>query len=138
MVFVIGYFDYTMFFQSTDGDSDLLISGTNSLSGNSNSTDVQILGNQITQALTQIGSLNLDRSVFESPVFRSLVDISRPIDQEPAGRRNPFAPLSDTSVNFDENSPSLDSESLDLDLEIPEDSEVEILEDVPDTSSEEL
>lgn len=101
------YFVYSMFFKKTEDDS--LISGTNSLTPSRNLAETQLLGNQITQALIKIESLNLDRSVFQNPIFRSLVDRSEPILDEPVGRTNPFAPLSDISVNITNDLPTITS-----------------------------
>lgn len=106
VIIAVAYFAYSMFFKTSDDDANL-ISGTNSLSSSRNLADTQVLGNQITQALIQIEALTLDRSVFENAIFRSLTDKSEVISPEPVGRRNPFAPLEDTSVNFDSNLPSI-------------------------------
>lgn len=110
-VVIIGliYFVYSMFFKKSENDA--LISGTNTFTPSRNLAETQLLGNQITQALIRIESLNLDRGVFENPIFRSLVDRSEPIIEEPVGRTNPFAPLSDTSVNVDSDLPPITSVS---------------------------
>jgi hypothetical protein len=89
---------YVMFFKKQDV-KESLITGSNALSGRT-VKETKLLGNQITQALVQIESLNLDRNVIDSKLFKSLIDRSEPIISEPIGRRNPFAPLSDTSVNY--------------------------------------
>jgi hypothetical protein len=99
VVLVLVYFGYSMFFKKSS-DNGQLISGTRNLAG-TNYSETQQLGSQITAALIQIESLNLDRSIFQNPIYRSLLDRSEPISPEPSGRRNPFAPLSDTSVNFE-------------------------------------
>jgi hypothetical protein len=106
VIIAIGYFAYSMFFKKAE-DPMSFITNTNSLNTTRNLADTQALGNQITQALVQIESLTLDKSVFDNPIFRSLDDKSEVISSEPLGRRNPFAPLTDTSVNFDPNSPSI-------------------------------
>lgn len=128
IVLVVGYLAYSMFFKKAE-DSNTLISGSNGLGGR-NIADTQVLGSQITQALIQIESLNLDGSIFNNPIFQSLIDKSQPINPQPAGRRNPFAPLADTSVNY-----SIDSQNS---ITIPQeaDSQTETSQTVPPTSSE--
>lgn len=95
---MIGYLVYSMFFKKAE-QTNTLISGATGLN-NRSIADTQILGNQITQALVQIESLKLDRAIFTNPIYQSLIDKSQPISPQPAGRKNPFAPLSDTSVNY--------------------------------------
>lgn len=107
VILAVAYIAYSMFFKTSDSDN--LISGSNSFSSDRSLADTQILGNQITQALIQIESLQLNRSIFENPIFKSLSDRSEQIISEPVGRKNPFAPLDDSSVNFDSNSPTLKS-----------------------------
>jgi len=53
----------------------------------------QVLGDEITSAISQINSLKLDRSVFDDPIVKKLIDHSKPIISEPVGRQNPFAPI---------------------------------------------
>ena len=43
--------------------------------------------------LLQLRSIRLDEGIFASPVFDSLNDFSQPLQAEPVGRPNPFAPL---------------------------------------------
>jgi len=99
VVFVVVLFlIYVIFFKKPDAP-ETLIAGSDSLGGRT-VAETKVLGNQITQALVQIESLKLDRNVIDGKLFKSLVDRSEPIISEPVGRRNPFAPLSDTSVNY--------------------------------------
>jgi len=108
-VVVLGilFFAYNLFFGGQKEDKNVLISGSNGLGVTRNVAETQALGKQITQALVQIDSLNLDRSIFENSVFKTLMDRSESISPEPVGRKNPFAPLSDTSVNFTTDGSSL-------------------------------
>ncbi len=66
------------------GDSALLTSveGTSPLS------------QEILITLGQLTTIKLDSAVFSDPVFLSLNDFSSVIPDQKAGRRNPFAPLS--------------------------------------------
>lgn len=89
------------FIKGGSKDDSLLQSVANTPKG------ADVIGSEIIQALNQIETLQLDRSVFEDPVYRSLVDRSQPIPQEPIGRENPFAPIdvnfnTDTVVNIGE------------------------------------
>jgi TolA-binding protein len=53
----------------------------------------QLLGTQISQALLRIEQIKLDKTIFNNELYRSLQDRSIPIEQEPKGRQNPFAPI---------------------------------------------
>ena len=44
--------------------------------------------------LQKIESITIDDAIFSDPVFRSLSDFSQTISKEPAGRLDPFAPIS--------------------------------------------
>ena len=56
-------------------------------------SDARIMATQISQALLRIEQIKLDKSIFANPIYLSLVDRSRPINPEPTGRQNPFAPI---------------------------------------------
>lgn len=93
---IVLFFAYSFFFGKTD-DGALLSRTANAPSG------ATVIGSEIIQALNQIDTLQLDRAIFEDPIYRSLVDRSQPIPPEPIGRENPFAPInftasSDTTV----------------------------------------
>ncbi len=49
---------------------------------------------EIIQELRKLQSITFDDSLYEDPSFQQLVDFSRPIESQPVGRDNPFAPLS--------------------------------------------
>lgn len=51
------------------------------------------LGEDLLTALALLKTISLDTSVFTDPVFLSLSDWGKAIPPQPAGRRNPFAPL---------------------------------------------
>lgn len=87
IVIIAAFFLYSTFFQ---GDRE----GTSLLTSRSNiGSSSEILGADIIRAINQIDSLDLDKSIFTDPVFQSLIDRSEPIDPEPTGRFNPFAPI---------------------------------------------
>jgi hypothetical protein len=101
---IVGFFIYSFFF-GTPKDDSLLSSVSNTPSG------ADVIGSEIIQALNQIETLELDRAIFEDPVYRSLVDRSQPIPAEPLGRENPFAPITiisggGTVVNIQEAQPA--------------------------------
>jgi hypothetical protein len=59
----------------------------------------QVLGDEITSAISQINSLKLDRAVLDDPIVKNLIDHSKPILPEPVGRKNPFAPIGKDSAS---------------------------------------
>lgn len=81
--------------------------------GEALSTDAQALGNQISQALLRIEQIKLDKDIFTNTIYKTLVDRSEPITDEPIGRANPFAPIGDVSVssNTRVNTPAVSSTS---------------------------
>lgn len=48
---------------------------------------------EILTLLGDLHSLVLDNSIFSSSAFKSLEDFSLPVEDEPKGRSNPFAPI---------------------------------------------
>jgi hypothetical protein len=76
-----------------------LTDGISAATGSLSSSEAQDLGNQITQALTQIEQISLNTSIFDDEIYKSLKDRSQQISDEPIGRPNPFAPLGDVSVS---------------------------------------
>ena len=48
---------------------------------------------RVLSLLNQINSLKIDTSIFNSLVYRSLVDYSITIPEQNVGRPNPFAPI---------------------------------------------
>jgi hypothetical protein len=62
-----------------------------------------VLLQDIRQAIGRIGTIQLNTQIFSDPVLRNLIDHSKPINDEPVGRRNPFEALT-TEVIFDSGS----------------------------------
>lgn len=62
-----------------------------------------IVGRELLVVLAQLRSISLDPSIFSSPVFMSLEDLSHPIEPQPlgksVGRRNPFSDFSSGSAS---------------------------------------
>ena len=57
-----------------------------------------VLGSDIIKAINQINSLQLDRGVFDDPIFKTLIDRSEVLTPQPKGRENPFAPFGTTGT----------------------------------------
>ncbi|HEY4499371.1 MAG TPA: hypothetical protein VJH94_04915 [Candidatus Paceibacterota bacterium] len=57
------------------------------------SSEASFAGQQILSVLNELKQLNIDGLVFESAVFKSLVDHTIATTSEPLGRPDPFAPL---------------------------------------------
>jgi hypothetical protein len=88
VVIIGGFYAYNQFFNlSTQPSASLQVT---------NSADV--LGADIIKAINQINALKLDRSVFEDPIFKTLVDRSEEIQPQSKSRPNPFAPI--TNIDF--------------------------------------
>ena len=49
---------------------------------------------QILQELSRLQGIELNDAVFKDPVYLSLTDYGVILTKEPAGRRNPFSPIS--------------------------------------------
>jgi hypothetical protein len=92
---VVILFVYYMFVNKED-DTSLLVTSSSSEMSEKN----KILGQKITKTLIQIKDIKLEKAIFTNEVFLSLIDSRVKIDSQPVGRKNPFAPLSDTSVNY--------------------------------------
>jgi hypothetical protein len=87
VLILASFFVYSRFFgPNSDRQLGLIQSGPAISS-------TEVLGTEIIRAINQINSLTLDKSVFTDPVFQTLIDRSQPIESEPRGRNNPFAPL---------------------------------------------
>lgn len=85
LVVIAAFVLYTVFF--TGDKEDQLLTST------SRQTPEEIIGTEIIGALQQIESLELDRSIFDNPIYRSLKDRSQEIPPEPIGKSNPFDPI---------------------------------------------
>lgn len=56
-------------------------------------TEASIAGQQILSVLEELRQLNINGSVFQNAVFKSLIDHTIATTSEPLGRPDPFAPL---------------------------------------------
>lgn len=55
--------------------------------------DSQIIGNRVLALLNEISKLKIDKSVFDSPMFKMLQDHTVDIPVQNVGRANPFEPF---------------------------------------------
>jgi hypothetical protein len=96
VVFIIGFIVYTYFLGnkgSDEGDglvSDPLVKAR---------TGENVVGAEIKSALNQISALTLDRTIFQDPVYRTLIDRSVEITLQPGvvGKADPFAPINSSA-----------------------------------------
>jgi hypothetical protein len=70
-------------------DSDTLLS----VEGTPESIASEAIGNRVLTLLQEVNSLNIDATVFNNPVYRSLVDYSIEVPPQNVGRPNPFQPF---------------------------------------------
>lgn len=77
----------------TDTFSSLQTSGT------PESIEAQEAATRVLVLLNQISSLRINDSIFQSAVYKSLVDYTITVPEQPVGRENPFAPISGDVVN---------------------------------------
>jgi hypothetical protein len=96
LIAIILFVVYAVFIKKdpTDTADGSLITGGSVLS-----EDARAIGNQISQALMRIEQIKLDKNIFTNVIYKTLVDRSEPIGEEPIGRPNPFAPIGDISVS---------------------------------------
>lgn len=76
------------------------------------SEEVGDLGEKIIKTLNRVNKIELNKAVFEHPVFLRLEDYSREIQKQDVGRENPFEPFnaSDSAVIQEPQTP-LDNEN---------------------------
>ncbi|HEY4502429.1 MAG TPA: hypothetical protein VJH21_01190 [Candidatus Paceibacterota bacterium] len=84
VIFAVLAFVYLFYFS---GDQ------TDTLTSNGSTAGATTVDEELLALLLSMKSIKLDATVFQSPEFRSLVDFSRILETEPAGRLNPFASL---------------------------------------------
>jgi len=85
ILIVIAFFIYSAYFKPSQ-DSGLVMVN--------NQTATQFAaGKEVLTLLIDLKSIKLDGNIFNNKIFKSLEDFSLPIDPEPKGRINPFAPI---------------------------------------------
>ncbi len=93
LVFTAAFFTYS-FFKDDISDKSGSLSITEQKS-------VNILGQDIVRVLNRIKSINLDRGIFNDPVYNNLIDRSSVIADQPVGRENIFSSYSAALVEED-------------------------------------
>lgn len=89
VVLFLGYLGYSLF---TSPVTDESFSGA---------VSSEVMGQDIIDLVENLKMISLDKTIFTSVVFTSLIDYSVPISPEIQGRSNPFAPIgSDGSTSF--------------------------------------
>jgi hypothetical protein len=81
LILLLGYLGYSTFIVSTPVTNEVVVPSS------------EIVGQDILALVNQLQNLSIDKSIFSSPLFTSLVDLSTEIFPELRGRTNPFAPI---------------------------------------------
>ena len=84
VIVVLAFIGFTVF---TREDDDAALTST------TQEASALIAGRELLAILIELKAIDLDDSIFEDPVFRSLEDFSQELIPQPTGRRNPFAPI---------------------------------------------
>ena len=72
--------------------------------------NISEVGRSTLETLLKLRSLSLDDSLFEDKVFKSLIDFSVELQEQPMGRNNPFAPIGvDVGEKYTDSSVSADN-----------------------------
>ena len=88
VIVIIALLLYFYFKGSPDTDSASSLESSNA----EGLEDAQVIGSRVLPLLNQINALKIDASVFNSAVYKSLVDYTIAIPEQPVGRSNPFSP----------------------------------------------
>jgi hypothetical protein len=83
---------YWYFFTGTDTNPPLTTTSSSSSGGNLSEAQFQAL-------LSELQPITFNTSIFSDPLFAALVNLATPINPEPIGRTDPFAPISGISSN---------------------------------------
>ncbi len=94
-ILVLSFFVYNSVFKTKESDN-----GIKQIVENTSNR-----GRDFAVLLTLIKSVDFDEKFFQDPVFKSLVDFSKPVKEEDKTRDNPFAPgilssFNDISLNI--------------------------------------
>lgn len=82
VVAVLGYYLYTL-----QSDENI------ELAGDSDISEARVAGERFLRELNTIKNFELSDELFRDPRFRSFVDFTTPVPEQPVGRENPFAPV---------------------------------------------
>lgn len=98
VLFIGGYF----YLKGTPNDSALSSLGIVGGPGEGDA-DASIKGSQILLLLSQIKSINIDTSIFNNQMYKSLIDYTVEVPQQNVGKVNPFAEFVGSNVNVSSN-----------------------------------
>ncbi len=77
LIFILAIILYKTFFSSL-------------ITVSTQSAEAQSVGSDLVTLYQNLQKVSLDQSLFSSPAYRSLIDYSVPLFQQPTGRTNPF------------------------------------------------
>ena len=95
VLILIGVMSFSNFSQHANQSKSVALSAT----AHNSMTITQQLEQELVQELLQLRAITLDGSIFDDPVYTSLVDFSRVIKDQPRGRANQYALLTDSEIN---------------------------------------
>ena len=98
VLFIGGYF----YLKGTPNDSALSSLGIVGGPGEGDA-DASIKGSQILLLLSQIKSINIDTSIFNNQMYKSLIDYTVEVPQQNVGKVNPFAEFVGSNVSVSSN-----------------------------------
>lgn len=98
VLFMGGYF----YLKGTPSDSALSSLGIVGGPGEGDA-DASIKGSQILLLLSQIKSINIDTSIFNNQMYKSLIDYTVEVPQQNVGKVNPFAEFVGSNVSVSSN-----------------------------------
>ncbi|MEN9649810.1 MAG: hypothetical protein RL094_777 [Candidatus Parcubacteria bacterium] len=99
---VIAFLAYTKFMPASSAtSSNALVRTSQTASTGGNTSASEGPGREFVNQLLAIQNIRFNVDIFSDPAYLSLVDFSRELIPQPAGRPNPFAPLgqNDTEVS---------------------------------------
>ncbi len=82
---IIGGLGYYLFVLNNDSDLDF--------NGVSGINEAQLASEQFLRELNEIQTFDLSDELFIDSRFRSFIDFTKPVAEQPIGRENPFAPV---------------------------------------------
>lgn len=86
ILLIVGFAGYFYVTRDRVSDADLLVGVP--------VQNVASVDGDLLSALSDLRTLRLDDTIFSNPKFNSFQNFSTTIQPQPAGRQNPFAPLS--------------------------------------------
>jgi hypothetical protein len=87
-----------MYFYTLGGPDDASITSLDQQGILIGGEDTQIIGARVLSLLNEINTLRIDKSIFDDPVYKILLDHTVQIPEQNVGRANPFEPYSSSIV----------------------------------------